>query len=58
MNYSIKTTSDFDNKLKTLAKRYRSIKQDFIDFVCSLRDNPSQGASLGHGFDVNFFGRM
>lgn len=36
-------------ELKDLAKHYKSIKQDFGNFVESLKANPFQGTDLGNG---------
>ena len=48
MSFSIKTISKFDKQLKRLIKRYPSFKDDFLDFIISLRENPIQGVSLGN----------
>ena len=37
----------FEREIKTLARRHRSIAQDFIHLVNDLRINPIQGKSLG-----------
>ena len=49
MSFDIITTPHFEREAKVLAKRYKSFKNDFIDFVNSLRDHPIQGAELGSG---------
>lgn len=49
MNFKIETTPHFERELKDLAKRYKSIKQDFGNFIASLKENPFQGADLGGG---------
>lgn len=43
MSYSIKTIPKFDKNLKRLSKKYPSLKLDFIRFIESLKDNPTQG---------------
>ncbi len=49
MNFSIETTPHFERELKNLAKRYKSMKQDFGIFIDSLKENPFQGSDLGGG---------
>ena len=49
MNYSIKTYRAFDKELKRLAKRYKSLKEDFIHLAKDLINNPTQGVDLGGG---------
>ena len=48
MSYSIETIPEFDKKLKKLAKKYKSIKKDFIVFLKGLQQNPTQGNNLGN----------
>jgi mRNA-degrading endonuclease RelE of RelBE toxin-antitoxin system len=55
MNYSIYTISPFDKQLKRLAKKYPSLKNDFSEFLKSLKENPEQGTSLGNNcFKIRF----
>lgn len=49
MNFEIRTLSSFDRKLKRLAKKYKSLKEDLMSLSASLLDNPTQGADLGGG---------
>ena len=49
MNYRIETLPSFDRKLKRLAKKYKSLKEDLQELVFELKENPAQGADLGHG---------
>jgi mRNA-degrading endonuclease RelE of RelBE toxin-antitoxin system len=49
MSYKIIPTPNFEKSLKRLAKRYRSIKTDFNEFIQSLKDNPLQGTELTPG---------
>lgn len=49
MNYEIKLTKPFLKSLKTLSKRYKSIKEDLRNFSESLKDNPFQGVELSPG---------
>lgn len=48
MSYSVKTIPRFDKGIKKLAKKYPSLKSEFINLVQSLKDNPEQGISLGN----------
>ena len=47
MNCKIETTPDFARELKQLAKRYPSMKDDYRNFLDSLRKSPLQGEPLG-----------
>ena len=47
MNYQTVTTDDFDEKVKTLSKKYRSIKADLAAFEKELLENPTMGVDLG-----------
>ena len=49
MSYNIETTPHFEKELKDLAKRYKSMKQDFGKFKESLKEDPFQGVDLGCG---------
>lgn len=47
MNCRIINSIRFAKDLKRLAKRYRSIKQDYANLLESLHENPLQGVDLG-----------
>ncbi len=47
MSYSVKTIPKFDKNIKKLTKKYPSLKNEFISFVNSLKEDPKQGISLG-----------
>lgn len=49
MSFEIYLTPDFEKSLKKLAKRHRSLKQDILDFIKSLSENPFQGDELSPG---------
>lgn len=49
MSCNIVPTPNFEGSLKTLAKRYRSMKADFGKFVKDLALDPCQGTDLGGG---------
>lgn len=40
MSYRIEVAPEFARRLKKLSKRYKSIKQDYEDFLHSLQSNP------------------
>jgi mRNA-degrading endonuclease RelE of RelBE toxin-antitoxin system len=46
MNYKIVTTEDFDRKVKSLAKKYRSLFEDLKIFKKDLLENPTLGDKL------------
>lgn len=47
MNYSVKTIPKFEKNLKKLAKKYPSLKTEYIQLINSLKENPEQGTDLG-----------
>lgn len=47
MSYSIKTLPKFEKSLKKLAKKYPSLKAEYINLIQSLKENPEQGKTLG-----------
>jgi mRNA-degrading endonuclease RelE of RelBE toxin-antitoxin system len=49
MNFEIAVTSRFEKHLKALAKRHKSIKDDYKQFIESLKENPFQGDELSPG---------
>lgn len=49
MEIKINYHSEFRRQLKTLAKKYKSIKTDFQSFLESLNKNPFQGIDMGDG---------
>jgi len=49
MNYKIEVSSLFAREAKRLAKHYPSFKEDYRDFLISLKENPWQGVDLGGG---------
>lgn len=48
MNYRVKTIPNFDKALKRLAKKYASLKLEYISLLDSLEVEPKQGVSLGN----------
>lgn len=47
MSFEIISTSNFERKLKKLAKKYKSIKADLTEILSKLEENPELGTSLG-----------
>jgi len=48
MSYKVKTIPRFEKELKCLAKKYSSLKIEYISLVKSLIENPEQGTPLGN----------
>ncbi len=48
MNFEIKTLPRFEKELKRLAKKYLSLKSDYIKLLEELKKNPLSGIPLGH----------
>ena len=49
MVYEFRPSPDFERQAKKLAKHYPSFKQDLLQLLDSLRENPYQGVDLGGG---------
>jgi mRNA-degrading endonuclease RelE of RelBE toxin-antitoxin system len=47
MSYSVIVSADFDKELKSLVKKYPSLKREYSELYQSLEINPSQGTPLG-----------
>ena len=45
-NITISVSDDFAKEAKRLAKKYPSFKQDYKDFLESIKDNPLQGDEI------------
>ena len=48
MSYSIIATHEFKKELKSLVKKYRSLKSEFSNLIDELKENPQQGTAIGH----------
>jgi len=48
MSYSIKTIPRFEKNLKKLAKKYPSLKNEYIKLIQALKQNPKTGVALGN----------
>jgi mRNA-degrading endonuclease RelE of RelBE toxin-antitoxin system len=49
MNVEIVLGDEFKRQFKRLAKKYPSLKDDFVTFKNDLADDPFQGINLGSG---------
>ncbi|WP_188938740.1 type II toxin-antitoxin system RelE/ParE family toxin [Dyadobacter endophyticus] len=49
MRYFVKTTPEFDSRLKRLLKKYPSLSGEFRELVLLLAGDPGNGISLGQG---------
>jgi mRNA-degrading endonuclease RelE of RelBE toxin-antitoxin system len=47
MSFNIIATEPFARKLKKLAKKYRSLKEDLLPLLNELETNPTLGIPLG-----------
>jgi mRNA-degrading endonuclease RelE of RelBE toxin-antitoxin system len=45
MSYKVRTIPNFDKALKRLAKKYPSLKVEFVALLDSLEKEPEQGTS-------------
>ena len=48
MSYKVKSIPKFEKELKRLAKKYHSLKKEYIELVQSLKNHPQQGTSPGN----------
>jgi len=48
VNYNIKILARFEKELKRLAKKYPSLKAEYIELVKHLKQQPKQGTAIGN----------
>ena len=48
MSYNVLSIPPFDKQLKRLAKKYPSLRKEFIKLIETLEKNPAQGKSPGN----------
>lgn len=48
MSYNVKSIPKFERELKRLAKKYVSLKTEYVELVQSLKEEPNQGIPLGN----------
>ncbi len=49
MSCRISYLPEFERELKRLAKRYRSMKDDYASLLKQIKDNPAAGIDMGDG---------
>ena len=47
MSYSIKTIAVFEKQTKRLFKKYPSLKNELLQLIQELKENPEQGIGIG-----------
>ena len=47
MSFNVLATADFKRYSKRLIRKYRSLKDELLDLITSLEENPTQGTSIG-----------
>jgi mRNA-degrading endonuclease RelE of RelBE toxin-antitoxin system len=53
MSYKVRTIPHFEKALKRLAKKYPSLKVEYVDLLDRLEQDPEQGTPLGnHCFKI------
>jgi len=48
MLYSVKTIEVFERQAKRLIKKYASLRNELLELVFQLKENPVQGNSIGN----------
>lgn len=48
MSYNVKTISVFERQAKRLIKKYPSLKKEIHELAVKLKQNPTEGISIGH----------
>jgi len=48
MNFNVIATPGFIRELKRLAKKYPSLKTEYVSLINDLESNPSMGVSIGN----------
>ena len=49
MSYNVLTIPQFEKDVKKLAKKFKAIKKNLSKLIGDLKEQPTQGTSLGHG---------
>lgn len=53
MSYNVESTSVFERQAKRLIRKYSSLKNELLELVRNLKENPEQGSALGnHCFKI------
>jgi mRNA-degrading endonuclease RelE of RelBE toxin-antitoxin system len=48
VSYNVFAIPPFDKQLKKLSKKYTSLKNEFLELIESLEENPDKGINLGN----------
>ncbi|MBK8053278.1 MAG: type II toxin-antitoxin system RelE/ParE family toxin [Saprospiraceae bacterium] len=48
MSYNVLSIPPFNKQIKRLSKKYPSLKEEFLNLIESLEENPIQGIDLGN----------
>lgn len=48
MSYNVKSIAVFERQAKRLIRKYASLKNELLDLVQNLKENPEQGIALGN----------
>jgi mRNA-degrading endonuclease RelE of RelBE toxin-antitoxin system len=48
MNYNIVTTHRFEKEIKRLVKKFPSLKNEFVQFIEDISENPEMGTFIGN----------
>jgi mRNA-degrading endonuclease RelE of RelBE toxin-antitoxin system len=48
VNYKILFTPEFEKEIKRLSKKYFTVKNDFVDLLQTLEEDPAFGVPLGN----------
>jgi len=49
MSFSVLTIPKFEKNLKRLVKKYPSLKNEYVELVNQLKENPTQGVCIAEG---------
>lgn len=56
-NITISVSDDFAREVKRLAKKYRSFKNDYAEFLKSIKENPLQGDEITKSMAIGSKGK-
>ncbi len=48
MSFNIEVTALFEKQFERLVKKFRSLKKEYSELITSLKQNPTQGSSIGN----------
>lgn len=47
MSYKVKSIPNFEKQLKRLAKKYPSLRKEYVELINELTQNPKKGIDIG-----------